>query len=262
MVKYLVLLLFMQSAISPGRGTFVGGGLNACIVSAWAMNEGSGTTFNDTSGNTNTGTASLSDFAWTANAIKTGVTSPLWNGTVAGGAATSTTVTNFTNTQAFSAAIWVKNIAVSDANEQSFLSTLSVMTGTYQGWEISKQSSTDATPNSFTAVFVSNVGTGNLMQVTANTSINDTNLHYLVMTYNGSSNTSGIALYIDGVASSTNALFNSLTATTAGGIPVQFAQRNDGSVALFGATGYAEVYNCALTSGQVATYFARGPGIN
>jgi hypothetical protein len=253
-----VLLMLGQVMQQPIVDT-ASGGLNPCLVSAWAMNEGSGSTFNSFPGTpSNTATIGGGAVTWTANAIKSGVTSPVWTGSGGGAEATSTTLTNFSNTQAFSVSIWV-NFA--DNNEISFMNTLNATGGTYQGWELEKQPSTSSQANDLTAFLFNNYGSANYIQVSINTTISNSTLHYLVMTYSGSGTAAGVKLYVDGVQGTNIVVQDSLSATIASGIPVWFAVRNDGTDPYNAASGYAEAYNCAITAGQISTYYAQGPGI-
>lgn len=233
--------------------------LNPCLVSAWPMNEGSGLTLHDVSGNSNNATiSSAGNLTWTSNAIKSGVTSPVWSG-LGGAVSTSTTLANFSNTHAFAFSVWIKGVTTT-GTETSFINTLATGSN-FQGWEIEKQSSSDTQPNDFSAILINNVNTPNFIQLGSTTTITDSALHYLVASYNGSSTAAGVTMYVDGVSTATSVFSDNLSATIASGIPVWIAQRNDGTDPMIGAMAYAEVYNCALTSGQVAAYYAAGPGI-
>lgn len=252
-----ILLMSMSQAVSIGHHRTAG--RNPCVVSAWPMNEGSGLTLHDVSGNGNNATiSSAGNLAWTANSIKSGVTSPVWSG-LGGAVSTSTTLANFSNTHAFSTSVWIKGLT-STGTETSFINTLNTGSN-YQGWEIEKQSNSDTQPDLFTSILINNLFGNNFIQVSANTTIDDGALHYLVMSYSGSNTAGGVTTYVDGSPISTIIFSNTLSATIAGGLPVWIAQRNDGTDSMIGAMAYAEVYNCALSSAQVAAYYASGPGI-
>lgn len=253
-VSWLIALSPVQRATFYGQNASSTPGLNPCLVSAWAMNEGSGLTLNDSApGGTNTATINTgSSVTWTTNSIKTGVVSPVWN---ASGFAltTNTTLENFPGTQAFSVSAWVNPLS---NTEQTFFGTLNMSAGDI-GWELEQNSSgqTDF-------ILIDSVPSGNYLIVNGNLGALSGSLHYIVATYDGSKTAAGVHIYRDGVAESTTIAHDNLTSSATGsGLPVRFAGRTDGTDKYSGAMAYAEVYNCALTPTQIATYNAAGPGI-
>lgn len=243
-------LLSPQWGMGPGPGTAhtTGGGLNPCLISAWAMNEGSGLTLHDTStGGTNTATISgAGAVTWQSNAGLPGTT-PLWTGS-GNGLATSSTLTNFTGTTAFSIAGW---FTITSANA-TFVGDLNPSSN-FIGWEVQESG------NSVYFNLI-NAFSGNTIQVHS-TAPFGSGLHYIVVTYDGSQSTSGVKIYEDGASVSISVDHGVLSATTASGLPTRFGARSDGTNEYAGAMAFVGIYNCVVTSTQVSTYNASGPGI-
>jgi len=82
--------------------------------------------------------------------------------------------------------------------------------------------------------------------------------HHVVATYDGSSDASGVTLYVDNVVQSVTVVTNTLSGSIATTTPAQIGAR-DGSTILF--NGYIDdvaVYNKELTSGEVSTIYNGG----
>jgi hypothetical protein len=227
--------------------------LNPCLVGAWAMNEGSGLTLHDTSGNNNTATINTAaSVTWTSNVGLPGTTTQ-WNAT-GYALATSTTLTNFDGTTPFSATVWASPI---NGNAFALLGTLQTANG-YKGWEF-------ATKVGFPTLdfFLINSYPGNAIDVSAVTSVPTNTVAYFVVTYDGSKTAAGVKFYANGVlVTKSGPVADSLTSSTANGLPLRFGARSDGTNEFGpGPMAFAEVYNCVLTPTQVTTYNAAGPGI-
>ena len=248
----------IQSVImtSPVSGSI----LNPCLISAWPMNEGSGLTLHDTStGGTNTATISGAPaVTWQSNAGFPGTT-PLWNGT-GNAAAASTTLTNFDGTTPFSVSAWIKLSGLGTG--EAFVGTLNP-SSSFIGWEIGKQPTGGLTTDAPTFLLVNTFPTNRITFIAGSSNAMTTGLNFLVVTYDGSRNVAGVTMYLNGVSigPAAGGTTNTLSATTANGIPTTFASRIDGSSELTGAMAFVEVYNCVITSGFVSSSFASGPGI-
>lgn len=95
---------------------------------------------------------------------------------------------------------------------------------------------------------------GNFLGVEALSSINDGNWHFLVGTYDGGGQASGIKLYVDGAAASTIVAGNgnSLNGlTTLNNVPVTIGARDSGGVPYTGLLDEAAIFGTALTATQV-----------
>ena len=100
----LPLMLTGQMSIQPARAGSGVAQAPCTSTSAWAMNEGTGTTFVSTpAGNNMTTTGS---FTWTSNELVSGTSSPVWGGGSA--TAANDTLTNFDGTTPFSVGMWTK----------------------------------------------------------------------------------------------------------------------------------------------------------
>lgn len=95
---------------------------------------------------------------------------------------------------------------------------------------------------------------GNFLGVEAQVSVNDGKWHFLVATYDGSGQATGIQLYVDGVAAST-ILFgngNSLNGlTTLNDVPVAIGSRDMGGDSYDGLLADAAIFGTALSAAQV-----------
>jgi hypothetical protein len=225
---------------------------NPCLVSGWPMNDGSGLTFHDVSGNGNTSTLNGSGaVTWQANAGYPGTT-PSWNGSSGSGYATaaSSTIGNFTNTQPFSVLIWQ---SIGGGSNEVFISNRGS-----QGWDIENNSS-GATLN----VYLINSYPSNYIEVGSTTATSDGTKHFIAVTVDGSSTAAGVKIYKDATLLTNTVFTDTLSGTIAGGHPLTLGSFvGGGSNYLSGPMSSVAVYNCVLTSTQISAYYAAGPRIN
>jgi hypothetical protein len=240
------------SNATPGGITLsTAGGITG--IAGWRMNEGSGLTLNDIGGSSDNATISASGaVTWQSNAGFAGTT-PLWNGS-GNAVASSTTLTNFDGTTAFSVAAWIKT---SSTSEEAFMGTLNASAGNYQGWEIQKRSS-----GGQLLFFLINNYPTNYVSVYGSTVIDNGSLHYVVATYDGSRTAAGVKLYVDGSLETMTVVSNNLSATSANSLPARFGARNNASDEYTGVLAFTEIWNSVLTSTQVSTFYAAGPQLN
>lgn len=230
---------------------------SSCVANgAWAMNEGSGLTLHDTSGNSNTATIDTgASVVWTANAIKSGVTSPVWAGGTGFALATSTTLTNFDGSTPFAVAAWINPTVIGD---QTLFGTLDAIAGTYKGWELHIQAGDDA----ISFLLISDFPGSDYLYLQSSPALTVGTLNYVVATYDGSKTAAGVAIYLNGTALTTNSVGSpTLTGSAANGLPVRFASRSDGTFGYSGPMAYAEVYPCLPPTTFWAANYAAGPGI-
>lgn len=239
--------------IGGGVNNPSGGGPVVTGISAWPMNEGSGLVLNDVSSNANTANINTgASVVWTANSIKSGVTSPVWQGT-GFALATSTSLTNFDGTTPFTLSIWFVWQGITAA---TLIGTLDAAGGTFRGWELAIEPT-----GSVAELFVINTYPINALQVQgAFTPVAGT-LYNIVATYDGSQIPSAVKIYAQGISQTTAATVNTLTATSANGLPVRFAARNNGAAPAAFPMAYAEIWNSVLSAGTIAANFAAGPGV-
>lgn len=250
----LALLLLLSGQYNPAGPVF-GHSIsrNPCLVGGWPANEGSGATFHDVSSNANDIVASHpGNYVWGANAGFPGSSLTV----VPGGGADSTISgpTDFTGTTPFSVYAWIKLTAT---GQQVFLST--ILTPVFNGWELG--TGTSGT-NQLDFLLINNIS-GNQIQVHGSTNIQDGARHFVLATYDGSQNASGVKLYVDGVADTVTATANALTGSIASGRTMAFGYRKSDSVPVNnGVLNSAAVYNCIITPTQATSYNASGPGVN
>jgi hypothetical protein len=147
--------------------------------------------------------------------------------------------------------VW-RNHAVSSAD--TYVGTLNT---SFQGWELAENNY----PPQVIQFYLISTYPSNAISVRGSTSLSTTGIYYLVATYDGSRTAAGVKLYVNGTLEPMTTLANTLSASTANGLPVRFNTRTDGSNAASGPMAFAEVYNCVLTPTQIATYNTAGPGI-
>ena len=95
---------------------------------------------------------------------------------------------------------------------------------------------------------------GNFLGVEALPSINDGNWHFVVGTYDGSGQASGVKLYIDGAAASTSVVGNGNSLgglSTLNTAPVTIGSRDGGGLPFGGFLDEAAIFGTALTAAQV-----------
>lgn len=270
-VLALPLLAFSQSSVSglPGTsgspvfwpaqiGSPVFGlpSASAPPLSAWPSTEASGLLIHDVSGNNNTATISgAGAVTWESNAGLPGIT-PFWLGT-GDAQATSATLTNFDGTKAFSAGIWIAN---DSSTTSTYLSSLNAGAGSFQGWEISKDSVGRL------VFFLINTYPGNAIEThTTAAAITGSGRHYMLVSYapqvDGSMKAAGVAVCVDGLNQPLTSVHDTLTATSANGIPLFFAARSDLSAPYHGAMAFVEMYPYVVPTTQCAINSALGPAI-
>jgi hypothetical protein len=254
------LLILGQFGMGPGPGTPHVAALNPTIVGAWPVNDGSGSTVADVSGNANN-IAVAGTPLWQSNSGLPGTTI-FWQALCTPGChannfaqASSATLTNFTGSSAFSVAAW---IATTATTSQVFLSTLKT-TGNFQGWELGS----DVTgPLRLSFYLINSVGGNTYLLVNGSTTLSTGALFYVVSTYDGSGSASGVKLYVNGVAETMTTVHNTFSGSAANAVPVLMGTRTDSTSPMSGPIAFAEVYSSVLTSTQVAAYYAAGPGIH
>jgi concanavalin A-like lectin/glucanase superfamily protein len=231
---------------------------NACLIDGWPMNEGSGTTFHDVFGTNNmTVTGSIT---WQSNTGLPGST-PYFNGSAYAQAANASP-TNFTGTTPFSVAFWLSGLTSPTADE--WLVGNAIFSSPFTGWGLFKNYSASL-ENQYLIFDVINSYSGNALQVANSNgfSLNGSPT-FVVVTYDGSQNVSGVHVYYDGTdATSDNQTnFNSLTSSAASGLPMQVGEAPSGGIPMTGAIAALGVYNCAISSATQAIWYSNGVRVN
>lgn len=250
----ILFLLFLQGPVLPFPFVPQSSTLNACLVSGYAMNEGSGTTLHDSSTNANTATIhNPAQISWGTNAGFPGSSLTITGANPLMEPATNS-FGNFNGSTPFSLAAWV-SITSSAANE-IILSNLQVSTDV--GWEITSES---ISTNTLEFLLIS-TNTSNELFVHGSTNIINTGKHYVVATYDGSKTPAGVKLYVDGTLESMTTTANSLTGATSSTSQFNLGERPADQNTMRGVLAAPAIYNCVLTPTQISTYFGRGPQVN
>ena len=164
----------------------------------------------------------------------------------------SLNILNFERTDSFSISAWVKR-AGTGIDEAIVSKMLSF--GSNRGYLLS-------IGNTNVVKFVlrnSNTGS-NLLFVDSTTTITDTNWHHILITYNGSSNVSGVKIYIDGL-SDTVTTSGTLSATTLSSAPFNIGAKNSDSLFANSEIDEVAVFNTNLTELEVKSiYYATETG--
>lgn len=99
----------------------------------------------------------------------------------------------------------------------------------------------------------------NLLQTCSTNIVNDGNWHYVVATYNGTSNIFGVSLFIDGQRETLTSTTDSLSLTTVTSSPANIGGRNsEGSWPFNGAIDEVMIYNRSLSADEVKELYIKG----
>jgi len=193
---------------------------------------GTGTAWNDLSGNSNTGT----------------LNGPIYNNSVNGGIIVfdgtddyvDTKQIQFERTNPFSLCIWVYPTLVSNHqlinNENS----------SYTGYRL------DITTTSVIGFSLRNTPTTNQANITTTGTLLANKWYNIVATYNGSSNTSGMNIYINGAVQSVTSITNNLTSTIISNETTWIGLRRPATTGPFsGRVSNVQIYNRALSATEV-----------
>lgn len=151
-------------------------------------------------------------------------------------------ILNFERTDSFSIECWFKR---DRSGVSEFLIAKQESSGNFRGYSVLLPSSDD-----FITVVLRSQNTTSARLIVDNlTAVTDTNWHQTVITYDGSSNTSGILIYLDGI-DDTGIKQNTLSATIITSTPLQIGARNDGN-SFDGNIASTHIYNRALSANEV-----------
>ncbi len=153
----------------------------------------------------------------------------------------------FDRTQAFSIEAWVKT---SSSAEQKIVSKM-VNASPLRGFEFYVQSG----KLNLTLV---NTWSSNVIWRVGTTSVNDGTWHHVAVTYDGTSQASGVRFYVDGASETASTRLDSLTANTLNTQTLHIASRAGSAHRLNGTLQDVAIYPKALTASRVAAHHAAG----
>ena len=158
-------------------------------------------------------------------------------------------VLNFERTDAFSISAWIKRggTGVNDTIVSKMESS-----GNFRGYLV-YISSTNVVKFVLRNVNMSS----NRLFVDSTSTITDTDWHHILVTYNGSSNVSGVKIYIDGV-SDTLTTAGTLNATTLNSSSFNIGSRNSNTLFATATIDEVSIFNTELTASDVTSIYGTG----
>lgn len=158
-------------------------------------------------------------------------------------------VLDFERTDAFSISLWFKRTR---SGVSEFLIAKQESSGNFRGYTVLLPSD----DNKITFLLRHSLAGYGRLIVDGTTAITDTNWHHAVVTYDGSSSTSGVKIYLDG-SDDTGAVQGTLSATTVNSIPFQIGARNGGNE-FSGNIDEVAVFNSELSASDVTAIYNSG----
>lgn len=155
----------------------------------------------------------------------------------------------FERTQSWSTSIWVRRTATSAAS----LIDKRLASGTFAGWF-----NGIATGGALITRIGFGVAGGNCEKVSNVTAVNNGKWHHIVMTYNGTSNPSGIVQYIDTVDAGTFSTVNTLASSIVTTGVLCLGCRDNTDSFLDGDIQDAAIFSGVLSSADVVKLYNRG----
>jgi hypothetical protein len=153
--------------------------------------------------------------------------------------------TTFENNDDFSVSFWIKT------TETSFNQLISKFDNSaVRGWDIVM------TPVIYFELYSSSPS--NRLSVASSTSINDGNFHHVVITYDGSTDASGVKIYIDGVSDSLTIDKDSLSSTTITTADFRIGNRDGRSEYFTGSMDEIFIFNGTLSQNNVDYLYNSG----
>jgi len=165
----------------------------------------------------------------------------------------------FSRTTPFSVEAWVKTSA---ASEQSIISKLDCgCSAGCPGWAFEFTSS-----GALQFLLISNISSNWMGVATSTTGYNDNNWKHVVVTYDGSSNTSGVTFYVNGSSSAkgtayANTLSNAITYTNYSASIGARTSCSDRNTEWDGLLDNVRVFDRVLSSSEVTSLYNAGAGV-
>jgi len=215
----------------------------------WHLNELSGTTVEDSSGNDRDGTTNnMEDSDWVTGKLNNclyfdGVDEYVSFEDIAG----------FERTDSFSFNFWFKTSG--SINIMDLISRIQTI-GNERGYSILME-----TTGQISVLLQSSSGTSNYIKVITDDSFNDNQWYNISISYNGSSDASGIVIYVNTIQVSTTTISNNLTGTIVNAIPFQFSSRNSSTNFYNGYLDEVIIYEKVLSEEEIIWRYNEGIGI-
>lgn len=213
----------------------------------WKLDENTGTSAADASGNSNTGT--LANGAnWVAGKIGTAVNFDAVDNVINAGSGAS-----LDNLAALTIAAWIKINTIGEGASPGRILHKGTGTSAVAGWQF-------VTQNTHTIGFAVDHATTDLNRVAANNVLTPGQWHHVAVTWTGSATATNVKLYIDGVetgtyASTTN---GSGTRTSDASSSVFIGNNSTGERTFDGAIDDVRVYNRVITAAELQAIHRAG----
>jgi len=236
------------AGVVMGAGTHAGAG--AAPFAYWKMDEGGGYSAFDFSGNNYTATmsATMTSSDWINGKVGKAVD---FDGTDDTLFVDYESDFDFERTQALSMTAWVKTSAT---GAKAIFSKLS-NSDNYEGYEF------NLTTDGYLRFMEINQTSTNRLEVQGTTYVQDGAWHHVAVTYDGSSNASGIKLYVNGVLESTTTNHDTLSASILNNFLPYVGSRNKIGSWFNGAIDHLKIYKYVRTPEQIHFDMATGSPI-
>lgn len=240
----------------PVAPTFANTAVNTGVVTpadSWVMQEGSGTTFADSSGTANTVTAG-GTVGWTAGPGLCGSpnTCAHFPGTFDSPSANSTNFHPSANST-FTLSTWVSFDGLGAS--ELFLSQLNG--AATLGWYLAKNSS-----DTLTFDMTGSSGGGNRITISSSHALTATSLYFIVVTYDGSLSANGVSFYYNGVGEATGTISVSTLSSMSQTNLIYLSSWAGGNQRHTGYQSGTRLYNRVLTGAEIWSLFSAGPVAN
>jgi hypothetical protein len=163
-------------------------------------------------------------------------------------------VLDFERTNSFSVSGWFNSDTLTETNAGRMISKADT-TANQRGWFIAGAGVSGGQHVQFG--LINTVVTNNIRVETTSTYSNGT-LYHFVATYDGSSNGSGVKIYIDGVLQAVSIVNNNLSATTVSAAILTLGNREDGTRAFHGILAHLAVWDNELSQSDVDEIYNDG----
>jgi len=241
---------------SAAREYCIPGDTSTCNApkAEWKLDENTGTsTAYDTSGNGNTGTLnSMTESSWISGKIGSALTFD--------GSADYINIANesnfdFDRTDAFSTEAWIK---VTDDEDNGFIVAKQVNSSPHNGFQFYVRTLDDFGENRL-AFRLESTSNGDELEVSGSTDLVDNNWHHVAATYAGTSVSSGVELYVDGIQETKTVQDETISTTILNNVAVELGSRGSGTAVQYtGDMDQVRIYDYARTPAQIAWSYNRG----
>jgi hypothetical protein len=163
---------------------------------------------------------------------------------------------NFERHQAFTASAWIKG----GAQDAAVVGDMVHLEG-YQGWELHVGTDANGATNQSVTVWLISDYPANAIQVNASTPVLDNQWHHVAFTYDGSSNGTGVRIYVDGVPVAVGVALDSLGGNIANGPAAELNIGSRMNGAAHGFTGQIDevaIFNREMTQAEMLSIFSAG----